>query len=215
MGNTVKQYVEAGHNYVDLGLSAKWATCNIGATTPEGFGDYFSWGETEVKERYSRHNYKWAKGVGIYGFRGVMPLAVPNKYNHKDCKFTLDLEDDAAHALWGGSWRMPTKEEIEELIANCSFSEVIVNDIKCYKISSKKEGYTDSHIFLPASGYQAQDMNKCFLSGVNSYYYYWTNTLSDAENSKGCCLYIPPLSQNLSIVKLYRFHGLPIRPVFK
>ena len=96
----------AGHEYVDLGLSVKWATCNVGASKPEEYGDYFAWGETQPKSNYDWNTYKWCNGSND----------TQTKYNTKsnygtvDNKTTLDLSDDAACANWGGNWRMPQRQ---------------------------------------------------------------------------------------------------------
>ena len=103
--------------YVDLGLPSGtlWATCNVGAYTPEGRGEYFAWGETETKDSYSWSNYKWC-----YGTYDSMNKYFSNYgYATVDNKETLDLEDDAAYVNWGEDWRMPTSEEMEELYSNC------------------------------------------------------------------------------------------------
>ena len=121
--------VDAPHEYVDLGLSVKWATCNVGAHSPEEYGDYFSWGEISPKCSYLKTHYNTLSPEPE-----VLPLA-----------------SDAANANWGGAWRMPTKEEAYELINpdNCTWTEINVNGINGYKITSKKNG---NSIFLPKCG---------------------------------------------------------------
>ena len=131
-----------GHKYVDLGLSVKWATMNVGATTPEGYGDYFAWGETSTKDTYDWSTYFDTNDGGD----------TFTKYNNEGGKTVLDPEDDAAHVNWGGSWRMPTKAEWQELLDNCTWTWTTQNGINGYKVTSNKEGYTDRFIFLPASG---------------------------------------------------------------
>lgn len=136
------------HEYVDLGLSVKWATCNIGAETPDDPGDLYAWGETEQKYVYSWSNYKWCKGdeceltkyctVSSYGYNGFT-----------DNKTVLDPEDDVAHAKWGGRWRMPTVDEFMELCLNCTWTWTTCNNVQGYRITSRIPGYEDSSIFLP------------------------------------------------------------------
>ena len=134
--------------YVDLGLSVNWATCNVGAENPEDFGGYFAWGETESRYSFNASNYKWSEG-------GIVILL---KYNFSswfgtvDNKYTLEPADDAAHVQWGGNWRLPTEAELNELVANCTFTWTTLNDVKGCLVTSKKEGYTDRSIFLPAAG---------------------------------------------------------------
>ena len=148
---------------VDLGLSVKWANMNVGATTPEGYGDYFAWGETSTKETYDRSTYL-DTNVGGSTF---------TKYNNKDGKTTLDPEDDAPHVNWGGSWRMPTMAEWRELIDNCTWTWTTQNGIKGCKVTSNKAGYTDKFIFLPAAGHSY----KGFIRSVGSLGLYWSSSL--------------------------------------
>ena len=110
--------------YVDLGLSVKWATCNVGANSPEEYGDYFAWGETTSKDKYNWNYYKYCKGSSTtftkycnkssYGYNGFT-----------DTKTKLDPDDDAATVNWGGSWRMPTVAEMTELQSECTWIWVI------------------------------------------------------------------------------------------
>ena len=155
------------HDYVDLGLSVKWATCNVGADKPEDNGNLYAWGETEVKEQYTVRTSKW----------GSMPFSL-KKYNINseqgtvDNKTTLDLEDDVAHVTWGGNWRMPTREEMDELHDNCTWEWTAINGVNGYRVTSKKQGYTDRSIFLPAAGYKA---NGRYEYGSNGNY--WSRSL--------------------------------------
>ena len=114
------------HEYIDLGLSVNWATCNVGASTPEKYGDYFAWGETLPKTNYTIANYKYSNNPT-----------------------TLPLSADAAHVNWGGNWRIPTKSEQDELRSSCSWKWTTMNGIKGCKVTSKKNG---NSIFLPAAG---------------------------------------------------------------
>ena len=166
--------IEAGHAYVDLGLPSglKWATCNVGATVSTDFGDYFAWGEVEPKKDYSWDTYK-------YGTKDNL-----TKYNSSDNKTVLDLEDDAAHVNWGGKWRMPTKEEMEELDENCTFLYTSKIDANGYSVFGYKvTGPNGNSIFLPAAG--------CMYGGtldfVGSYGNYWSSSLyTDSPGSAYC-----------------------------
>ena len=132
--NDVPANVHEGHEWVDLGLSVKWATCNVGATNPEEYGDYFAWGETWTKSEYVTDNCtSYGKSWGDIGG---------------------DSNRDAATANWGGSWRMPTKAEFQELIDNCDWTWTTQNGKNGYKVTSKKNGQS---IFLPAAGYRYGD----------------------------------------------------------
>ena len=135
-----------GHEYVDLGLPSglKWATCNVGATAPEEYGDYFAWGETETKATYDLSNYKWCNGT----YESMTKYCTNSEYGIVDNKTTLELSDDAARVNWGGSWRMPTKAEQDELrnTDNCTWEWTTQNGVNGYKVTSKKNG---NSIFLP------------------------------------------------------------------
>lgn len=133
------------HAYVDLGLSVKWATCNIGASSPEEYGDYFAWGETAPKDVYVWSTYKWCNGS-----QNTLTKYCTNKeYGAVDNKITLELEDDAAHVNWGGEWRMPTKEELEELHKKCTWTPTKINGVSGREIT----GPNGNKLFLPYSGY--------------------------------------------------------------
>ena len=136
-----------GHEYVDLGLSVKWATCNVGANKPEDYGDYFAWGETKPKKSYSSSNYSYTSNPT-----------------------TLPLLADAARANWGGAWRMPTKAEQGELRENCTWTWTTQNGVKGYKVTSKSNG---NSIFLPPAGYRYDSS----LGYAGSYGDYWSSSL--------------------------------------
>ena len=129
---------------VDLGLSVKWASCNVGAEFPEEYGDYFAWGETEEKDCYGWSTYKWCNG----SYNTQTKYCPNSSYGIVDNKTILDPEDDAATANWGSPWRMPTRSEIEELIDNCTWSWTIQNGVNGYKVT----GSNGNSIFLPAAG---------------------------------------------------------------
>ena len=161
------------HEYVDLGLPSGtlWATTNVGASTPEEYGDYFAWGETETKNIYNWNTYKWCKGSdntmtkycsdSEYGFQGFT-----------DGKTELDAEDDAAYVNWGSSWRMPTKEQQDELRTNCTWTWTTRNGVNGRLVT----GPNGNTIFLPAAG------SRWHVShySVGSRCVYWSRTLSSA-----------------------------------
>ena len=130
----------AGHIYVDLGLPSglKWATCNIGADKPEDYGDYFAWGETETKSTYTVDNSA-TYGLSISQLQSQGIINVDNN---------LTPSHDAAAVNWGGSWRMPTKTEQEELINNCTWTWPTQNGVYGCKVT----GPNGNSIFLPAAG---------------------------------------------------------------
>ncbi len=151
---------------VDLGLSVLWASCNVGANSPEEFGDFFAWGEVEPKANYNDSNYKW--GTEEYGHK--------TKYNETDGKIVLDPEDDAATQNWGGDWRMPTLEEMTELLTLCTWTWTTQNGVCGCKVTSRMNG---NSIFLPAADYRFD-----FLLDVDediSYGLYWTSSLDRGD----------------------------------
>lgn len=142
---------------IDLGLSVKWATFNLGASKPEGYGYSYSWGETQPKEQYTLDNYLWySKSDRVY-----------TKYNWRsdygvvDNKLFLDVEDDAAVVNLGGEWRMPTSDEMMELMYHCDwtyFENYQDSGISGCVVRGKKEGYTDNFIFIPSGVYQSSTL---------------------------------------------------------
>ena len=139
---------QTAHEFVDLGLSVKWATCNVGASKPEEFGDYYAWGETEPKSNYNWTTYKWCNGSEST----MTKYNTDSSYGIVDNNTDLDPEDDAAHIHWGGTWRMPTMTEIQELLDNCSIVRTQENGVNGRRFTSRITGYTDKSIFLPAAG---------------------------------------------------------------
>lgn len=133
---------------VDLGLPSGtlWADRNIGAKSPENHGDYFAWGETEPKSRYSWSTYKWCNG----SYDSQTKYCANNYYGPLDGKIELELADDAARAYWGGTWRMPSKTQFEELKEECTWTWTTMNGVSGYKVVSKKNS---NSIFFPAAGY--------------------------------------------------------------
>lgn len=141
----------SGHEAVDLGLSVKWATCNVGATVPEEFGGFYSWGGTEEQKYYNFYSCKYIAQYDIYNTK-FSKYCTDEAYGDVDNKTVLEPEDDVAHVKWGGSWRMPTVDEMQELIDNCSWAWTELNVVGGgYVITSNING---NSIFLPAAGYQ-------------------------------------------------------------
>ena len=191
------------HEYVDLGLSVKWATCNVGATTPEGYGDYFAWGETTPKTTYDWSTYKYCNGT----WNTMTKYCTDSYYGTVDNKTTLELTDDAAHVNWGGSWRMPTKAEQDELIYNCTWTWTTQNRVNGYKVTSKKNG---NSIFLPAAGYR----NNSLLYDAGSRGFYWSSSL---DTRGAYCAYFVYFeyfeSDYVNWFSSYRYYGHSVRPV--
>lgn len=179
--------LENGYEYVDLGLSVKWATCNVGATKSEDYGNYFAWGETQPKSTYNWSTYKWCNG----SYNTLTKYCTNSDYGTYDGKSTLELADDAARANWGGSWRLPTTEEQEDLLANCKWEWTTQNGVKGYKVTSKKKGYTKNSIFLPAAGYRNDSSllyvgsnGFCWSSSFNTNAPYWVYYLGFSSSDK-------------------------------
>lgn len=194
------------HDYVDLGLSVKWATCNVGAKRPEDCGDYFAWGEIETKDYYTEDTYRW-------GYEKDAPI----KYNTNghigpiDNKITLDFEDDAAHVKWGGNWRMPIKEELEELLSNCNWKWSIRNGIAGLAVTSKVVGFQNQTLFMPASG--CRENNSSYSMGKCGFY--WSKNVDPflAKQAYSFNFYSYKGADNAYLEHIPRWYGFPIRPV--
>ncbi|MBR5831232.1 MAG: TIR domain-containing protein [Bacteroidales bacterium] len=182
----------SGHDYVDLGLSVKWATCNVGANKPEEYGNYYAWGETETKTEYTENNCKTIeikkKLFGVFGDDKI----IDKKENFKD----------TARANWGGTWRLPTKAEMEELKNKCTWTWITQNGVKGYKVT----GPNGNSIFLPAAGY-------CFGSwhNVGKYGYYRSST--PYEGNDYCAYSLGFYSGCRNVEYFRRSLGRTVRPV--
>ena len=152
------------HEYVDLGLTSGtlWATCNVGATRPQDVGLFFAWGDTEgqgsdISDGYyfSWENYKWGEVIDddTY-FTKYCTDSSRGKDGFTDGKYELDPEDDAAYKNWGSEWRTPSKEEFDELKAECIWTPMTIGEVKGYEV----EGPNGNTIFLPETGWRIDDM---------------------------------------------------------
>ena len=182
------------HTYVDLGLSVMWAICNVGASAPEEYGDYFAWGETEAKQNFSWEIYKWCNST----------KSTITKYNATDGLTTLLPEDDAAHVNWGGQWRMPTKEELTELREQCTWKWVTINGIKGNKVT----GPNGNSIFLPAGGSYNTFDDQLNSAGVHGWIYSSTKSSVDNQAQE-----MGTSSSGAAQTSCSRCLGLNIRPV--
>ena len=160
--------MENGYAYVDLGLSVKWATCNVGANNPEEHGGYFAWGETTTKTYYYWDTYKHS----ISSWSDITKYCTNSSYGTVDNKTTLELSDDAARANWGGRWRMPTCAEITELHEQCTWSWTTQNGVSGYKVTSRING---QYIFLPATGCSTFES----IVEVGRQGHYWASSLDE------------------------------------
>lgn len=163
------------HEYVDLGLPSgtKWATCNVGASSPEEYGDYFAWGETVPKDYYDWSTYFDTDGGG----------STFKKYNNNGGLTELQPEDDAATANWGSPWRMPSPDQIKELSDSryTATEWTQVNGVNGRKVTSKSNG---NSIFLPAAGDRWVDS----LYDAGSYGNYWSSSLYPSYDGYACYL---------------------------
>ncbi len=146
-----------GHEYVDLGLPSGilWATCNVGADTPEGYGDYFAWGETAPKELYDWKSYRYGNfRHDRYELSKYCTDSCCGLDSFVDGKSVLEPADDAANANWGAEWRTPTIEEWEELFLNTMGEWTTLNGVKGWQITASN----GKELFLPATGYYWEDV---------------------------------------------------------
>ena len=190
------------HEYVDLGLSVKWATCNVGANSPEEYGDYFAWGETQPKENYNWSTYKYCNGSSDRMTKYCTKSSYGND-GFTDNKTVLDSEDDVATVNWGGNWRIPTEEEIIELRIKCTWTWTIQNNVKGYKVV----GANGNSIFLPATGFM--DGTSLYFAG--SYGYYWSSLSSVLYPYNAYHMYFA--SNFVGEDSYKRNNGLSVRPV--
>ena len=191
---------ENGYGYVDLGLSVKWATCNVGANNPEDYGDYFAWGEVEPKDYYDWSTYKYCNGSS----KSLTKYNTSSSYGTVDNNTQLELSDDAARANWGGSWRMPTDAEWTELYEQCTWTWTTQNGVYGRKVTSKTNG---SSIFLPAAGIRYDSL----LDDAGRFGDYWSSSLyADYPND---AWYVYFDFGNVSRDGSYRYYGRSVRPV--
>lgn len=193
-GSDVNEAQET-HEAVDLGLSVKWATCNVGASSPEEYGDYFAWGETETKYDYSWESYKWCDGTQ----NTITKYCTDENRGNVDGRTVLALSDDVAHVRWGNNWRMPTKDEMDELINNCTFETTTQKGVEGYLIT----GHNGNSIFIPIAGIRVD------ADIYTQYGHYWSSTLN-INNNLGAERF-----QRYSGYWAYakRCWGFPVRPV--
>ncbi|MBR1787882.1 MAG: hypothetical protein IJ762_01640 [Bacteroidaceae bacterium] len=196
------------HEYVDLGLPSGtlWATCNIGADSPEDYGDYFAWGETtgynSGKTNFAWSTYKYCNGSPST----LTKYCTSSSFGTVDNKAELELSDDAAYVNWGSNWRMPSDAQFTELI-NSSYTTTTwttQNGKYGRKITSKSNG---NSIFLPAAGYR----NDTSLYRAGSYGNYWSRTLYTSGPNYAHYLFF--ISSNIHTGNGSRYYGRSVRPV--
>lgn len=197
---------EPVYEYVDLGLSVYWATCNIGADKPESYGDFYAWGETETKEVYSWTNYKFRTSGTKWGSIKYSKYNSDSNSGTVDNKTVLDIDDDVAHVKWGGKWRMPTEAEQKELKDKCTWTWTTVNGVNGYLITSNIAGYENNSLFLPAAGYRD---DTAYNEGT--YGNYWSSSLYNSNTD-----YARDFDFSFGFISIGmggRYSGLPVRAV--
>ena len=174
-----------GHEYVDLGLPSglKWATCNVGASSSEGNGNYYAWGEIEIKSEYFGTNSK-TNGKSMQDISGNSTY-------------------DVARAKWGGSWRLPTKEEFSELRQKCKWQWTTQNGKEGYKVT----GPNGNSIFLPAAGLR----DGSSFDSAGEFGFYWSSTPDESDDDFACSLYFNSSGQGVNWYD--RGYGRSVRSV--
>jgi len=199
------------YEYVDLGLTSGtlWATMNLGASSPEDYGDYFAWGEVNGydsgKTSFYWDTYKYCNGSSD----SMTKYCTSGSYGNVDNKTELELSDDAAHHNWKGNWHMPSSAQFQELIDECTWTNKTQNGVWGFQVKSKKNA---NSLFLPAAGYYYSSA----LKGVGEVLYYWSrdkySTCYKAEK-----LYVRYNSYSYSYIfsvsTSSRYEGQSIRPV--
>ena len=173
-----------GHEWVDLGLSVKWATCNVGAKTAEEYGNYYAWGETKPKDNYSSDNSV--------------------TFNQSISDFSGNPQYDAATANWGEGWKMPTLAQMEELSSRCTWEWIKQNGVRGYKVT----GPNGNSIFFPAAGRWS---GNSFTDGSCGYTYYWISTPYSSNTNRAYTLRFDSGSHIMEYH--YRYDGFTVRPV--
>ena len=186
---------------IDLGLSVKWASCNVGATAPEEYGGYYAWGETEEKSDYSWDTYKYCNSTSTLILMTKYCTSVA--YGTVDNKTTLEPTDDVATVKWGGNWRMPTGAEQDELRNSCTWEWTTLNGVNGYRVT----GPNGNSIFLPAAGYRRDA--EVYYRGSDGYF--WSSSLNSSRSSDADYLYFTTGYYNW--LDSRRYVGLTVRPV--
>ncbi len=183
-----------GYAYVDLGLSVKWATCNVGATTPSGYGNYYAWGETTTKSWYSESNCETIR----------LDVDELESQGYIDGSGNLTPSHDAATANWGGSWRMPTISELEELKNECTWNWTEQNGVNGCKVT----GPNGNSIFLPAAGQRFE--SSLYSAGEGNY---WSSTPDESYDGGAYDLDFNRNNNQYVDLGSRRDYGQSVRPV--
>ncbi|MBQ4525874.1 MAG: hypothetical protein IJA00_07385 [Bacteroidaceae bacterium] len=185
---------------VDLGLSVKWASCNVGASSPEDYGSYYAWGENNEKSDYSWNTYKWYDDSND----SMSKYCTNSNSNTTDGKTVLDIEDDVAHIKLGDNWRIPTLEEMKELFEKCKWEWFTYRGIKGQLVT----GPNGECIFLPAAGYRGDTD----FYNRGTYGNYWLATLVEETDNYACGFYFT-IGDSRWLNSSFRYYGYTVRPV--
>lgn len=190
-----KDNFHKGHEWVDLGLSVKWATCNVGATKPEEYGGYYAWGETEEKDDYSWDTYKYCE---LNGDRYIEPSEIID--------IGSDISSssyDVAHVKWGGKWRMPTDHEFFELSNSCSWQWTTLNGVSGMRVTGKN----GNSIFLPAAGSRSDGKINSVKIGA------WYRSATLYFSSPWCYVFDYLSERGWANPVFCQYYGYSVRPV--
>ena len=213
-----------GYEWVDLGLSVKWATKNVGASSVLDCGNYFAWGELTQKDNYTWDNYKFMDpnasdkyGINAYTYADNKTKGIwySNGTFVGDGRIELLADDDVATKQWSSNWRMPTSEECEELVDECTWTWVANVDnsnVSGWIVVSNKEGYTDKFIFIPAAGYYSESVIE--NSGIS--FSCWSKSLDTTRSWYAVQMggyYYDANNYSISVGGTNRYEGNNIRPV--
>ena len=207
-----------GHAYVDLGLPSglKWATCNVGATKPEEYGNYYAWGETIAKKEYTWSNYKYCTS-----YTAMTKYCYEASFGNEgftDTLTILEAADDAANQNWGSNWRMPTIDEWQELIDNCTWTWTTKNNVNGCEVKASN----GNSIFLPAAGFHDDDDGTVDEIYYKFPYYmgllgsYWSSSLSTPIGVNGAMeMYLDSTQQGVIDDYSHRYQGFSVRAVYE
>ncbi|MCQ2346073.1 MAG: InlB B-repeat-containing protein [Paludibacteraceae bacterium] len=192
---------ENGFEMVDLGLSVYWATTNVGASSPEDRGNCFAWGEVAPKNEYTFNTYIYSGDT----YNTFSKYCTDSSYGTVDNLTTLLPSDDAAYVNWGGKWRMPTKNEWDELHRQCTFSDTTLNGVSGFQVT----GRNGNSIFLPfvnmVSGYS-------YEAGDVDVGFYWSSSLFSG-NPRSAYDFRFTQGEYVSVLENIRAYGEAVRPV--
>ncbi len=198
---------------IDLGLSVKWASFNLGASKPEEYGNYYAWGETQTKSEYTEGTYQWITDEGVIKYCPKNDRISWGGAGDPDGNTVLDPEDDAAHVNLGGLWRMPTHQEWTQLWNNCTWTRATLNGV----IGMLVTACNGNSIFLPAAG--SLFVTDFFWDPIDSGAY-WSSSLAGSDEAYNTGFVFDEgaddtgaAAEDLGFVTS-RWTGLSVRPVF-